>query len=153
MPTLTRANRAICGEFQAKVGMPAGSALRYPCRRWHGYRLLHTAGRLAFHARRAVLRLQHDWPWAQQLATVSPTPIAATTGRLTRARQQRLPNASLPTPPVATAPVAKTRGAPDAGRGSSQQSLARTQTSCANTIDHVTGRRQPSIEALTQDPG
>lgn len=33
------------------------------------YRLLHTAGRLAFHARRAVLRLQHDWPWARQLAT------------------------------------------------------------------------------------
>ena len=33
------------------------------------YRLLHTAGRLAFHARRAVLRLQANWPWAQQLAT------------------------------------------------------------------------------------
>jgi hypothetical protein len=32
------------------------------------YRLLHTAGRLAFHARRAVLRLQANWPWAQQLA-------------------------------------------------------------------------------------
>jgi len=32
------------------------------------YRLLHTAGRLAFHARRAVLRLQIDWPWATQLA-------------------------------------------------------------------------------------
>lgn len=31
------------------------------------YRLLHTAGRLAFHARRAILRLQADWPWAQQL--------------------------------------------------------------------------------------
>lgn len=32
------------------------------------YRLLHTAGRLSFHARRAVLRLQANWPWAQQLA-------------------------------------------------------------------------------------
>jgi hypothetical protein len=32
------------------------------------YRLLHTAGRLAFHARRAVLRLQATWPWAQTLA-------------------------------------------------------------------------------------
>ena len=32
------------------------------------YRLLHTAGRLAFHARRAVLRLQADWPWASSLA-------------------------------------------------------------------------------------
>jgi hypothetical protein len=31
------------------------------------YRLLHTAGRLSFHARRAVLRLQANWPWAQQL--------------------------------------------------------------------------------------
>src|SRR5512133_408625 len=32
------------------------------------YRLLHTAGRLAFHARRAILRLQASWPWAPQLA-------------------------------------------------------------------------------------
>jgi Transposase DDE domain group 1 len=31
------------------------------------YRLLHVAGRLAFHGRRAKLRLQHDWPWAPQL--------------------------------------------------------------------------------------
>jgi hypothetical protein len=33
------------------------------------YRLLHTAGRLAFHARRATLRLQRTWPWARELAT------------------------------------------------------------------------------------
>ena len=33
------------------------------------YRLLHTAGRLAFHARRATLRLQATWPWARQLAS------------------------------------------------------------------------------------
>jgi hypothetical protein len=32
------------------------------------YRLLHTAGRLAFHARRATLHLQASWPWANQLA-------------------------------------------------------------------------------------
>jgi hypothetical protein len=32
------------------------------------YRLLHTAGRLTFHARRASLRLQASWPWAGQLA-------------------------------------------------------------------------------------
>ncbi len=32
------------------------------------YRLLHTAGRLSFRARRAILRLQANWPWAQQLA-------------------------------------------------------------------------------------
>lgn len=32
------------------------------------YRLLHTAGRLAFHARQARLRLQANWPWAGQLA-------------------------------------------------------------------------------------
>jgi hypothetical protein len=31
------------------------------------YRLLHVAGRLAFHGRRAKLRLQHDWPWADAL--------------------------------------------------------------------------------------
>jgi hypothetical protein len=33
------------------------------------YRLLHTAARLAFHARRATLRLQRTWPWANALAT------------------------------------------------------------------------------------
>jgi hypothetical protein len=32
------------------------------------YRLLHVAGRLAFSGRRATLRLQHDWPWAGELA-------------------------------------------------------------------------------------
>ena len=31
------------------------------------YRLLHVAGRLAFHGRRGRLRLQHDWPWAAAL--------------------------------------------------------------------------------------
>lgn len=31
------------------------------------YRLLHVAARLAFSGRRAKLRLQHDWPWAEQL--------------------------------------------------------------------------------------
>jgi hypothetical protein len=33
------------------------------------YRLLHTAARLVFHARRATLRLPRSWPWADQLAT------------------------------------------------------------------------------------
>jgi hypothetical protein len=32
------------------------------------YRLLHVAARLAFHGRRGRLRLQHDWPWASDLA-------------------------------------------------------------------------------------
>jgi hypothetical protein len=32
------------------------------------HRLLHVAARLAFHGRRARLRLQHGWPWAHQLA-------------------------------------------------------------------------------------
>jgi hypothetical protein len=32
------------------------------------YRLLHVAARLAFHARRATLRLQRTWPWAHPLA-------------------------------------------------------------------------------------
>jgi Transposase DDE domain group 1 len=32
------------------------------------YRLLHVAGRLAFHGRRAMLRLQATWPWATELA-------------------------------------------------------------------------------------
>ena len=32
------------------------------------YRLLHVAARLAFHGRRGQLRLQHNWPWATELA-------------------------------------------------------------------------------------
>jgi hypothetical protein len=32
------------------------------------YRVLHVAARLAFHGRRGRLRLQHDWPWATELA-------------------------------------------------------------------------------------
>jgi Transposase DDE domain group 1 len=32
------------------------------------HRLLHVAGRLAFHARQAILHLDRDWPWAQDLA-------------------------------------------------------------------------------------
>jgi hypothetical protein len=32
------------------------------------YRLLHVAARIAFHGRRGRLRLQHDWPWASELA-------------------------------------------------------------------------------------
>jgi hypothetical protein len=32
------------------------------------YRLLHTAARLVFHARRATLRLPRSWPWANALA-------------------------------------------------------------------------------------
>ena len=32
------------------------------------YRLLHCAGRLGFHARRAMLRLPRTWPWAGELA-------------------------------------------------------------------------------------
>lgn len=32
------------------------------------HRLLHVAGRLAFHARAATLRLQASWPWASDLA-------------------------------------------------------------------------------------
>ena len=32
------------------------------------YRLLHVAARLVRHARRVILRLQHNWPWAAELA-------------------------------------------------------------------------------------
>jgi hypothetical protein len=32
------------------------------------YRLLHVAGRLAFHARKATLRIHYTWPWAPALA-------------------------------------------------------------------------------------
>jgi hypothetical protein len=46
------------------------------------YRLLHVAGRLAFHARTATLRLQDNWPWAADLSvaferlTALPAPPA-----------------------------------------------------------------------------
>jgi hypothetical protein len=33
------------------------------------YRLLHVAGRVAFHSRQAKLHLQRTWPWAPELAT------------------------------------------------------------------------------------
>ena len=39
------------------------------------YRLLRIAGRLAFHGRRAKLRLQHDWPWAEQLHVPTRSPF------------------------------------------------------------------------------
>ncbi len=39
------------------------------------YRLLHVAGRLAFHARQAILHL--DWPWARDLATAFTRPRCA----------------------------------------------------------------------------
>ena len=32
------------------------------------YRLLHQSGRIARHARKTILRLARDWPWAGQLA-------------------------------------------------------------------------------------
>jgi hypothetical protein len=32
------------------------------------YRLWHVAARIVRHARRVILRLQHSWPWAIQLA-------------------------------------------------------------------------------------
>jgi hypothetical protein len=32
------------------------------------YQLLHVAGRLAFHSRKAKLHLQRSWPWAEELA-------------------------------------------------------------------------------------
>jgi hypothetical protein len=46
------------------------------------YRLLHVAARLAFHGRRGRLRLQHDWPWATELAAAfhKLNALPATTG-------------------------------------------------------------------------
>jgi hypothetical protein len=45
------------------------------------YRALHTAGRLAFHARHATLRLERCWPWAEELAAafgrLSELPVPA----------------------------------------------------------------------------
>jgi hypothetical protein len=67
MPTSLAAITPICGRFRPEVGMTARSALRLPCRRRHGYRLLHVAGRLAFSGRRAKLHLQDTWPWAAEL--------------------------------------------------------------------------------------
>jgi hypothetical protein len=46
------------------------------------YRLLHVAARLAFHGRRAKLRLQHDWRWATELTAAFQKlkALPATTG-------------------------------------------------------------------------
>ena len=46
------------------------------------YRLLHTAGRLSFHARRAVLRLPANWPWRRARRRVHANTRAAITRRL-----------------------------------------------------------------------
>lgn len=51
---------ALAAGVGALVVLPASKRLRY--------RLLHVAGRLAFHARAAMLRLQASWPWARYLA-------------------------------------------------------------------------------------
>ena len=48
------------------------------------YRLLHTAARLVFHARRATLRLPRAWPWANALAAAF-TRLAALPPRHQRA--------------------------------------------------------------------
>lgn len=44
------------------------------------YKLFHTPARIARHARRIIVRIQHDWPWAQALAVafqrVRALPIA-----------------------------------------------------------------------------
>jgi len=55
---LTVWTQSLCLERELAVCEP--NALRYG--------LLHTAGRLSFLTRRAVLRLQANWPWALQLA-------------------------------------------------------------------------------------
>jgi hypothetical protein len=44
----------------------AGEARTWELKRLR-YRLLHQSGRIARHARRTILRLAKDWPWAQQL--------------------------------------------------------------------------------------
>jgi len=46
------------------------------------YRLLHVAGRLAFHGRRAKLHLQDSWPWAAELVTAFQKlkPLATASG-------------------------------------------------------------------------
>ena len=33
------------------------------------YQLLHVPARIVATGRRTILRIQHDWPWAQQLLT------------------------------------------------------------------------------------
>jgi hypothetical protein len=49
--------QALCLEGQLATAEP--KTLRY--------RLLHVAGRLAFHGRQAKLHLQRTWPWASEL--------------------------------------------------------------------------------------
>jgi hypothetical protein len=61
------------------------------------YRALHTAGRLGFHARRATLRLERRWPWAEELAAAfarlgrlpAPHPARSNAGRLQPAGNRR----------------------------------------------------------------
>ncbi len=59
------------------------------------YRLLHTAARLTFHARTAILRLQHSWPWARELAAA-----------FARLHALPAPRLKLPPHPTTTSPSA-----------------------------------------------
>jgi hypothetical protein len=52
----------------AKALLPEGELARSRPKRLH-HRRLHVAARLAFSGRRARLRLQAGWPWAQEMAT------------------------------------------------------------------------------------
>jgi hypothetical protein len=53
--------------FHAQTLLLGGDLARCEPKRLR-YRLLHTAGRLAFHARTATVRLPRSWPWASDLA-------------------------------------------------------------------------------------
>jgi hypothetical protein len=61
-PTAEKLQRLL----RARAALDDDLAIREP--KTLRYRLLHTAGRLAFHARRAILRRPRSWPWADALA-------------------------------------------------------------------------------------
>jgi hypothetical protein len=65
------------------------------------YRLLHVAARLAFHGRRAKLRLQHDWPWGEQLLAAFQNLKALPPPAAERREQPTTPPTSRSRPPAA----------------------------------------------------
>ena len=62
------------------IGFPDHDELRLAEPQQLRYKLLHTPARIVHHARRVIVRIQHDWPWAQPLAVafqrVRALPIA-----------------------------------------------------------------------------
>jgi hypothetical protein len=116
------------------------------------YRLLHVAARLAFHGRRARLRLQHDWPWATELAAAfGKLKTAAGRHGLTTAAPPHHQHRRRPRPRSSAA-----RRRHDRPPGRSQDALAprpATRQRPRPTLHTITQPLAAILRRLLHDPG